>query len=137
MSLESRAFDGNGVDRAKLLRLQSMLGAVLDEVRAVSPEDPATATAADLTRRALVEVGSAVPDAALTELGALFGNVDADLTVGECRVIDAQLLGWLGGVAMQSQWEGLRSVIAGEQEQLQRAQADAALEARRRERGAF
>ena len=125
------------VDVAKVMRLQSMLGAVLDEVRAAPPEEPTSSSAADLTRRAVVEVGSAVPDAELAELGKLVGALDRNLSLGESRVIDAQLIGWLGGLAMQCQWENLRSAVASDQERLLHARDDAALEAKRLARGAL
>ena len=131
----SQALERTMIDPAKLMRLQSMLGAVLDEMRPVSPEDPAAAAAAAQARRAVVEVGSALPDRELAELGLLIGPIDAALTIGESRVIEAQLLGWLGGLEIQHRWEGLQAMMAVDRQRALRDQEEVASEARRRARG--
>jgi hypothetical protein len=82
----------------------------------------------------VVEVGSAVPEAELGELGALVGDVDQRLSLGETRVLDAQLVGWLDGLALAHQLEGAQAAVALELQRVRELQSAASLEARRQAR---
>ena len=63
-----------------------------------------------LTFDTLVEVGSAVPDALLDELGRLVQPADAArATDAELRVLWAQMLGWISGALLGEQLDRVQA----------------------------
>jgi hypothetical protein len=86
----------NGVvDRAKLDRLVSSARQLVEEPLL---DEEAREFAAAAFARLVVEVGSSLSDTVLDELGRLIPHLPGDCTVGELRVLEAQLVGWLDGV---------------------------------------
>jgi hypothetical protein len=98
-------------DEAKLTRMEAMLSAMLDELRLVADGTETSDVVAEATRRAAAEIGSAVPDAELQELGVLVGSLAALESVGTVRVVDAQLVGWLRGHALEEEWKAMQAVV--------------------------
>jgi Bacterial proteasome activator len=86
---------------AKALRLLCMLWDGLEELHRITPDDPARRALIAAHRAALVEVASTVSDPLIDELLELrFAPLDPDATVGEIRVAQAQLFGWLNGLIL-------------------------------------
>jgi hypothetical protein len=91
--------EGVIVNPEKLVRLTWMLGELFEELRGVPLDDPARARLHHLLGRALVELGSSLPDDLLEELATLMVAVDdTDPSTAELRTVQAQLLGWLEGL---------------------------------------
>jgi hypothetical protein len=86
---------------AKALRLLCMLWDGLEELHRIAPDDPARRALVAAHRAALVEVASTVSDTLINELVELhFAPLDADATVDEIRIAQAQLFGWLNGLIL-------------------------------------
>jgi hypothetical protein len=100
------------VDVAKLARMHGLVLNLLAELRHVEL-DPASAERLEsLTQQTLVEIGSAVPDDLLAELGRVMGGASTDgPTPDELRVVEAQLLGWLRGMVRASRFEDLQAIV--------------------------
>jgi hypothetical protein len=91
----------DGVDVVKLGRMHALVARLLDELHDCPLDAPARRRLQRLGHSLLVEVGSALNDALLEELGRLAVLSDLDEpSAAELRVIDAQLLGWLNGVSL-------------------------------------
>jgi hypothetical protein len=115
---------------SKLLRLEAMLSAMLDEVRLLDAGGPTPVAAAEATRRACAEVGSAVSDEELEELGSLVGSLAELDSAGTLRVVDAQLVGWLRGRALQAEWSAMQAVVGAATEAIRARKREQELEAR-------
>jgi len=86
-------------DPVKLVRLAWMLVALLDETRMASLDEPARARVAVTVQRSLVELGSALSDDLLAELGRLLPlPADRAPNQSELLSVEAQLVGWLRGL---------------------------------------
>ncbi|HEV2368901.1 MAG TPA: proteasome activator [Acidimicrobiales bacterium] len=90
------------IDGPKVMRLQQMLGVLLAEMHAVEPDSEEEAHATRCVPRLLAEVGSALPDELLEELGLLVGPISDELTPSSARIILAQIEGWLGALAAEA-----------------------------------
>jgi Bacterial proteasome activator len=87
------------VHQGKAIRLLSLLGDGVTELRKVEPDDSARRRLVAHFRDVLVEVASAVSDPLIEELVALgFGPLDAGAGVDELVVAETQLFGWLNGL---------------------------------------
>lgn len=92
------------VDPAKVVRLASTALSLLEEMSTPAYDEPTTDRdavrhASAAWARLVVEVGSSLSDEALEELGRLIPRLpDEHTTAGELRVIESQLVGWLGGI---------------------------------------
>lgn len=89
----------SGPDPVKLVRLAWMLVALLDETRAATLDEHGRSRLARAVHSSLVEVGSALPDDLVAELGALVVLPEGEPpTQDDLRVAEAQLVGWLRGL---------------------------------------
>jgi proteasome activator-like protein len=97
------------LDAEKLLRLTSLAGQVLEEVRQMDPADENTARElAALHRRVTSQLYDALPNSLVEELKAIdLQQPFADGPTGpEVRMAYAGLIGWLGGLL-----QGLRAAM--------------------------
>ena len=87
------------LDRVKLARLAWMFVALLDETRLATLDEQACARLASMVQRSLVELGSALPDELIQELGSLLPRDDRR-TPGQTDLLllEAQVVGWLRGM---------------------------------------
>jgi hypothetical protein len=109
------------VDVAKLGRMHGMIERILDELRTTALDAATVERLELLTRDTIVEIGSAVPDELLRELSRVIGSATGAVpTADELRIIEAQLLGWLRGMAGAERLEDLRTVVAEVTEQVAR-----------------
>ena len=82
----------------KAVRLADMIDALVDELHTAAIDDEARARFLMLYRAALVEVGSTLSDALLTELARVQTvSVTDCASCDELRVAMTQLAGWLAG----------------------------------------
>lgn len=89
------------VHQAKALRLLSLLGDGVAELRRVEPDDAVRRRLVVGFRDVLVEVASTVSDPLIEELVTLgFGPLDAEASVDELVVAETQLFGWLNGIML-------------------------------------
>lgn len=85
----------------KALRLADMIETLVQEVHAAPIDDEARTRFLRLYRATLVEVGSTLSDALLTELARVqTATIDDCSTCDELRVAMTQLQGWLHGVIL-------------------------------------
>ncbi len=98
-------------DPAELIRLASMIQALVVETREISLDDAGRKRLHDTHRRAVDAIKELVSDKLedeLTELGMPID--DDDVTGSEVRLAHAQLLGWLNGL-----FQGIQAVMAAQQ----------------------
>jgi hypothetical protein len=89
---------------AEALRLLCMLWDGLEELHRITVDDAARRDLIAAYRAGLVEVASTVSDPLINELVDLrFAPLDADATVDEIRVAQAQLFGWLNGLILSDE----------------------------------
>ena len=85
----------------KALRLADMIDKMVEELHSSPLDEKARARFLLLYRATLVEVGSTLSDALLTELARMQTmSVDEGATFDELRVAMTQLAGWLHGVIL-------------------------------------
>jgi Bacterial proteasome activator len=81
-----------------------MLWDGLEELHRITVDDAARRDLIAAYRAGLVEVASTVSDPLINELVDLrFAPLDADATVDEIRVAQAQLFGWLNGLILSDE----------------------------------
>lgn len=105
---QEAAVDVDDVDEAELvvapakaLRLADMIDSLLREVRAAPLDEVARVRFLRLYQSTLVEVGSTLSDALLTELARIqTATIDDGASFDELRVAMTQLEGWLHGVIL-------------------------------------
>jgi hypothetical protein len=119
----------------KRTRLHASVDAVLHELRSIPPTSVAAERMARLTRQLVVELASSLSEPELKELGVLIGDLDEHLSLGESRVVTAQILGWLDGVTRSEVFALQDSALEVERSMVARAQQEAELERARRARG--
>lgn len=98
-------------DPAELIRLASMIQALVVETREISLDDAGRKRLHETHRRAVDAIKELVSDKLedeLTELGLPMD--DEDGTGPEVRLAQAQLLGWLNGL-----FQGIQAVMAAQQ----------------------
>lgn len=116
--MSASRFDDD-VDVAKLGRMHGLVRNLLAELRQIELDAASIERLESLTQETLVEIGSAVPDDLLAELGRVLGGASIDApTADELRVVEAQLLGWLRGMARASRFEDLQAIVDDTQAQL-------------------
>lgn len=88
-------------DGPKLGRMHALASRLLEELHHGDLDTPSRQRLKQLSFALLVEVGSALDDRLLDELGrlAVLPPCD-DPSDEELRVLDAQLVGWLNGLAL-------------------------------------
>jgi hypothetical protein len=86
------------VELPKVTRLRWMVAEIVRELHEMPAAEVTTERLTQVHHRVLVEVGSTLSDDLLAELGRFTPPEDADATVDEVRVAEAQLLGWLDGL---------------------------------------
>ena len=92
------------LDRSKLARLAWMFVALLDETRLATLDDHACERLASTVRRALAELGSALPDELIEDLAsALDVRTDSCASQAELLMLEGQVVGWLRGTLTQSE----------------------------------
>ena len=85
----------------KALRLADMIDAMVEELHDAPLDDEARDRFLTLYRATLVEVGSTLSDALLTELARVQTmSVDECASCDELRIAMTQLAGWLHGVIL-------------------------------------
>lgn len=85
----------------KALRLADMIDTMVDELHRAPLDDEGRVRFLTLYRATLVEVGSTLSDALLTELARMqTASVDECASCDELRVAMTQLAGWLHGVIL-------------------------------------
>ena len=85
----------------KALRLADMIDAMVTELHEAQLDDEARTRFLALYRATLIEVGSTLSDALLTELARVQTvSVDECASCDELRVAMTQLAGWLHGVIL-------------------------------------
>lgn len=95
----------------KLLRIAVMIREMLEEVRRAPLDVDAREHLADIHRRVVQELTSALPGPLAEELGRIALPFDEDIpTEAELRIAQAQLLGWLEGL-----FQGIQAAIASQQ----------------------
>jgi hypothetical protein len=115
------------INARKLARVHGMASALIDELHRGQLDDQSRARLERLSYDALVEMGSAVPDDMLEELHRLVQPADGpSATDAELRVVWAQLLGWLNGVAVGERVDDLRSEVRHDREAVACSITDAA-----------
>lgn len=124
--------DDRPLDPEKLLRLASLVRAVLEETREMDPDEHTTAELAALHSRVTTQLYQALPNELVKELEEIDPDMPFD-TGGargrEVRIAYAALIGWLGGL-----FQGLQAAAQmSHMESLQQQQARAALERRKEE----
>jgi hypothetical protein len=88
------------VDVRKLARMHALVARLLAELRDVTLDPASLVRLEALVQQTLVDIGSAVPADLLDELGRIFHRAARGRPTGdELRVVDAQMLGWLRGLA--------------------------------------
>lgn len=106
----------------KLARVYGMAGALIDELHQGQLDDPSRSRLERLTRDSLVEMGSAIPDDLLEELHRLVPPGDGTAaSQAELRVLWAQMLGWIAGVALSEQFDEAQDVAGEQREAVARA----------------
>jgi hypothetical protein len=117
--------DGSIVNPLKLARVHGMALALIDELHRGQLDDPSRTRLEHLTYDTLVETGSAVPDELLEELHRLVQPADQPTASDdELRLLWAQLLGWLKGVALGERIEDMRSFVEHDLEDLERYETE-------------
>jgi hypothetical protein len=117
--------DGSIVNALKLARVHGMAIALIDELHRGHLDDPSRVRLEHLTHDALVETGSAVPDDLLEELHRLVQPAErATASDDELRLLWAELLGWLKGVALGERIEDMRSFVEHDLEDLERYETE-------------
>lgn len=102
------ATDQTEVNALKLARLHDMAGALVDELHHVELDAPSRARLERLAYDSLVEVGSALPPSLLDELQRLVPPSERPrASDAELRVLWAQVLGWINGVALADRVDAL------------------------------
>jgi hypothetical protein len=97
----------------KLVRMQALVARVLVESRSGDLDAGALDRLQGLTQQTLVEIGSAVPAELLRELAAVVGGPSTTPpTADELRIVEAQLLGWLHGIAASESYEDALAAVA-------------------------
>jgi len=110
--------DGGGVEGeavtspAKVMRIGSMVKALLEEVRAAPLDEPSRERLAEIYERSVVELSEALSPDLQQELRMLAlpftdGEVPSE---GEIRVAKAQLVGWLEGL-----FHGIQATLFAQQ----------------------
>ena len=110
---------------AKIFRLGTMLRQMLSEQKASTLDADAVSSLTDIYRQAVQELEDSLPDDLREELGRLsvpFEQPDG-MTESEVRMANAQLLGWLDGVA-----QGVRMALMAQAVQQSDPQSIAALQ---------
>ena len=106
----------------KLARVHGMAGALIDELHRGELDGPSRSRLERLTHDSLVEVGSAVPDDLLEELHRLVPPADGPtVSQAELRVLWAQMLGWINGVALGERIYDVRALVQRQHEALSHA----------------
>jgi hypothetical protein len=90
--------DAQVVNPQKLIRIAGSVAEVLDTVDHGAMDEDALVRLVELCRRAVIGVGSALDDPLLEEFTALMPAAQEIETLGEVRVIEALLRGWVAGV---------------------------------------
>ena len=118
---------GDLFDPLKLARVHAMLARTLIEHHRAPGDERARRWLDALVQRALDEVTDAVPDELQSELQRLFlpapGAGESD---DEVRIAEAQLLGWLNGLAMGEQIDTMREMVAATRDRVFQASLVAA-----------
>ena len=97
---------------AKVMRIGSMVKALLEEVRAAPLDEPSRERLAEIYERSVVELAEALSPDLQQELRTLalpFNDGDIP-SEGEIRVAKAQLVGWLEGL-----FHGIQATIFAQQ----------------------
>lgn len=106
----------DGLQVLKLARLHQMITRLLDELHTSTLDAPSSRRVQELANRTLVQVGSAVPDPLLEELGRIASPLEpGDHSQAELRITQAQLLGWLTGIARSEKLDTLRELLDQQQ----------------------
>ena len=91
------------LDPVKLVRLAWMLVELLGETCATTLDTDARTRLAGAVQRGLAEVGSALPDDLVEELGQLIPLPrERPPAQGDLLILEAQLVGWLRGLLAPS-----------------------------------
>jgi Protein of unknown function (DUF2587) len=110
---EHRAEEGDAVTSpAKVMRIGSMVKALLEEVRAAPLDEPSRERLAEIYERSVIELSEALSPDLQEELKSLAlpfqdGTVPSE---GEIRVAKAQLVGWLEGL-----FHGIQATLFAQQ----------------------
>ena len=111
----------------KLARVHAMASALIDELHRGDLDDLSRHRLEHLTFDTLVEMGSAVPDDLLEELRRLVPPGEGlNATDAELRILWAQILGWIGGIALSEGFEQARWAVEDVLAQSEDASATAA-----------
>ena len=103
------------VDAPKLGRMHHMVLRLVEELRSGGLDDASCERLQRLTYQTLVEIGSAVPDDLLRELGRVVAPVVCDHpTPSELRLLSAQLIGWLAGIAAAETFEDRQAAVSSD-----------------------
>ena len=103
----------------KLARVHGMASVLIDELHHGELDQPSRARLERLTFDSLVEMGSAVPDDLLGELHRLMPPGGQELaSQDELRVVWAQILGWVKGLAAGERFDDVRAIVQDQQKAL-------------------
>jgi hypothetical protein len=103
----SRDNESDVTNVGELVRIGTMVGALLEEVRAITMDDAGRTRLAAVHERAVEAVRHSVSEELENELTELDMSVGPDASEAELRLAQAQLIGWLNGVLL-----GLRAVAS-------------------------
>lgn len=101
---------------AKVLRIGSMIKALLEEVRSAPLDESSRARLAEIYETSRKEIRSVLSDDLAGELDALSEPFPADTipSEAELRIVQAQLVGWLEGL-----FHGIQATLFAQQMQAQ------------------
>ena len=95
---------------ARLLRMSTMVGALLDEAREVPLDEHAREQLQHIQAQAVREIGDSVSPELREELERLLPEPSARASQSEIRITQSQLVGWLTGV-----FQGIKTGLALQQ----------------------
>ncbi len=99
----------------KLVRIASMVQAMLVEVRGIKLDDSAVNRLEDVHRRTVASLRDIMSDELRDELDQVVLPLGTDTSEAEVRVAQAQLAGWLEGL-----FHGIRASLWGQQVAVQK-----------------
>ena len=115
-------------DPAKLIRLGTMLQALMSEVREQMPDEPGRERLAQIHSETMEQLSEVLSEELMAELHEFVGccGDDGVPTEGEIRVAQAQLVGWLQGLLQGMQAQAIAHASQAQQHAQQVMQTQAA-----------
>jgi len=115
-------------DAAKLIRLGTMVQALMDEVRSADTDEPSRMMLARIHNETVEELSKVLSPDLMEELTEFAACCDEDgvPTESEIRVAQAQLVGWMQGLlqGLQASMAAQQAAAAGQLRELQAARGN-------------